>query len=70
MHDVQLKGSYTIEAALTIPILLFVMLIGMKTGLSLYQDICREREQDAVMQVWAVKEFYRNQWIREGWDDK
>ncbi len=69
MNDKMLKGSYTIEAALTMPILLFTMVVAMKMGIHLYQEIQSEKEYQMVEELWTVKDFYRNQWIREGLDD-
>lgn len=69
MKDRKIKGSYTVEAALTMPILLFTIALGMKIGLLLYQEIRNEREQELVEELWEVEDFYRNQWISEGLDD-
>jgi hypothetical protein len=59
------KGSYTIEAALTIPILIFVMVIAMKLGITLLQEIREQNEVEVVENLWEVKDFYKVQGIGE-----
>ena len=63
------KGVYTIEASILIPLLLFVMATGIKIGLSLYGEIVDAHEEEQVMEVWAVEDFYKSNWIREVLDE-
>ena len=58
-----MKGSYTIEASVLIPLLLMVMALGMRMGIYLYQEIREQKEQQAVEELWEVKDFYQYQWI-------
>ena len=59
------KASYTVEAAFVVPILLSAMLVAMLIGLDLYQDVKGEQEQEKIMQMWQVKEFYKYQIVNE-----
>lgn len=59
------KGSYTVEAALLVPVLLFVMALGMKIGLILYREITQEDETQMTAELWEVEDFYKNHWIEE-----
>ncbi|MEE1079237.1 MAG: hypothetical protein UIC64_09360 [Agathobacter sp.] len=54
----RVKGSYTLEASVYIPIVIFVMAIAMRLCIVLYQEIRDEREQDEVVNMWVVDEFY------------
>ena len=58
------KASYTVEAAFVVPILLSAMLVAM-LGLDLYEDVKGEQEQEKIMQMWQVKEFYKYQIVDE-----
>ena len=60
------KASYTVEAAFVVPILLSAMLVAMLIGLDLYEDVKGEQEQEKIMQMWQVKEFYKYQIVDEG----
>ena len=59
------KASYTVEAAFVVPILLCAMLVAMLIGLDLYEDVKGEQEQEKIMQMWQVKEFYKYQIVNE-----
>ena len=59
------KASYTVEAAFVVPILLSAMLVAMLIGLDLYEDVKGEQEQETLMQMWQVKEFYKYQIVDE-----
>lgn len=65
MQKFRLKGSYTVEASLTIPIFLFVIFTAMQLGLQIYQEIQNQHEYEKVSQLWEVKEFYAVQGIGE-----
>lgn len=65
-----LKASYTVEAALTIPMLLFVMFFAMQMSFQLYDEICAQQEYEVVEQLWEVRDFYRIQGIGELTGDK
>ncbi len=55
----KLKGSYTVEAAIIVPIFIFILAIGMKAGLILYSEIKQQQEQQIVEEMWLVDDFYR-----------
>ena len=59
------KASYTVEAAFVVPILLSAMLVAMLIGLDLFEDVKGEQEQEKIMQMWQVKEFYKYQIVNE-----
>ena len=52
--DMRLKGSYTIEAAIIVPIFIFLLAIGMRAGLILYDEIRQEREQEILDGLWLI----------------
>ena len=41
------------------------MLVAMLIGLDLYEDVKGEQEQEKIMQMWQVKEFYKYQIVNE-----
>ena len=57
--SIKLRGSYTVEAAIIVPIFIFMLAIGMRAGLILYDEIRHEREQEILDGMWAVDDFYR-----------
>ena len=57
--DMRLKGSYTIEAAIIVPIFIFLLAIGMRAGLILYDEIRQEREQEILDGLGLVDDIYR-----------
>lgn len=65
MLQKQLKGSYTVEAAIYVPIILFVLVQSLEIGIEFWQE-SREREINIFLQeVDVVKEFYGYQIMRE-----
>ena len=61
----KLKGSYTVEAAIIVPIFIFILAIGMKAGLILYSEIKQQQEQQILEEMWLVDDFYRYQLGKE-----
>lgn len=61
----QWKGSYTVEAAVLFPILIGTMAIAMCMGISLFEEIRGEQEQQRIEALWAVDEFYNYQMVKE-----
>lgn len=65
MRRKKLKGSYTIEAAIYIPIILFIMCQTLQIAIDYWQD-SRDREVNRVLQeLDIVKEFYSYQIMDE-----
>jgi hypothetical protein len=59
------KASYTVEAAVIIPIAIAVMALAMRIGILLCQEVKTEKEEESLTQMWEVEEFYRYQTVRE-----
>lgn len=60
-----MKASYTVEAAIIVPLFLFMICSGMKIGINIYQEITKEKEQEIVQDLWLVDEFYKFQILKE-----
>ncbi|SFG06068.1 hypothetical protein SAMN04487761_10333 [Lachnospiraceae bacterium C7] len=56
--DLKAKGSYTIEAAILVPLLIVVFMTSIKLGITLYQEIESEKEDQKIVNMWEVKDFY------------
>lgn len=63
------KGSYTVEAAFIVPLLIGVMAFAMRLGIALYVEIKNGKEGEAVADMWEVEEFYKYQMIKEVTDE-
>ncbi len=59
------KGSYTVEAALIVPLVIGAMALAMRISIMLYEEVCTQKEQETVVAMWEVKEFYRCQAWKE-----
>ncbi len=57
------RGSYTIEAALTIPLLLFVFAFAMRLAVSFYQGSRVDEKGYYEDDSWVVKVFYRDEFV-------
>lgn len=64
-----LRGSFTIEGAIIIPIFIFMMAIVMNMSLLLYEEIKDENEQKEVTGWWLVDDFYKYQDVKEVLDE-
>ena len=64
-----LRGSFTIEGAIIIPIFIFMMTIVMNMSLLLYEEIKDENEQKEVTGWWLVDDFYKYQYVKEVLDE-
>ena len=64
-----LRGSFTIEGAIIIPIFIFMMTIVMNMSLLLYEEIKDENEQKEVTGWWLVDDFYKYQDVKEVLDE-
>ncbi|SER89096.1 hypothetical protein [Lachnobacterium bovis] len=54
----KLRASYTIEAAVMVPIILAVFLVTCNLSISLYKEISNEHEDKKIEKMWAVSDFY------------
>jgi hypothetical protein len=59
------KGSYTVEASILVPVLLFTMALAMKMALGLYHELREQQESQLVESLWAVEDFYKNELVKE-----
>lgn len=64
-----LRGSFTIEGAIIIPIFIFMMTIVMNMSLLLYKEIKDENEHKEVTGWWLVDDFYKYQDVKEVLDE-
>ena len=64
-----LRGSFTIEGAIIIPIFIFMMTIVMNMSLLIYEEIKDENEQKEVTGWWLVDDFYKYQDVKEVLDE-
>ena len=64
-----LRGSFTIEGAIIIPIFIFMMTIVMNMSRLLYEEIKDENEQKEVTGWWLVDDFYKYQDVKEVLDE-
>ncbi len=59
------RGSYTVEAALIVPILIWTMMAAMCTGIELLKEVRAEHEEKQIEDLWAVDSFYKYQVLKE-----
>lgn len=64
------KGSYTIEAAILIPIYLLALGTILHIAFSLYGQIKEQREENTAATYWAVKDFYRLEGMEDWIEDE
>lgn len=62
------KASYTVEASLVVPIMLWVFALAMQTGITMHEEIVEQ--QNIEFELWEVKEFYKFQSVGELIDDQ
>lgn len=60
-----LKGSYTVEGAIIIPIFVVVLAIAMKMGLVLYNEMKEDSSYEYATDMWLVDDFYNYQVLKE-----
>lgn len=59
------KGSFTLEAAVIIPIMMAIYILVINMGIGMYQEICQQQEQEAQKDMWVVDQFYKYQIVGE-----
>lgn len=60
-----LKGSYTVEGAIIIPIFIVILAIAMKMGLVLYNEMKEDSAYEYATDMWLVDDFYNYQVLKE-----
>lgn len=60
-----LKGSYTVEGAIIIPIFIVMLAIAMKMGLVLYNEMKADSSYEYANDMWLVDDFYNYQVLKE-----
>lgn len=64
-----IKGSYTIEASVYVPMMIFLILIVLRGGIKFYQDIKTLEVYEGLTTMDAVEEFYTYQVLEEIGED-
>ena len=65
-----LKGSFTVEASVLVPMLIFMYILMINTGIHCYVEIREQKEQEAQEDIWVVEEFYKYQLLKGVIHDK
>ena len=60
-----LKGSYTVEGTIIIPIFIVMLAIAMKMGLVLYNEMKADSSYEYATDMWLVDDFYNYQVLKE-----
>lgn len=60
-----LKGSYTVEGAIIIPIFIVILAIAIKMGLVLYNEMKEDSSYEYATDMWLVDDFYNYQVLKE-----
>lgn len=60
-----LKGSYTVEGTIIIPIFIVMLAIVMKMGLVLYNEMNADSSYEYATDMWLVDDFYNYQVLKE-----
>lgn len=67
--DIRLRASYTIEAALLLPLFLFSILKGLSLGIDCYQDVCTAAERmDWLETIEPADRIWKMQLAQKGVD--
>ena len=61
----ELKGSYTVEGAILIPIFITMLAIAMNMGLVLYNEMKQDSSYEYATDMWLVDDFYNYQVLKE-----
>lgn len=60
-----LKGGYTVEGAIIIPIFITMLAIAMNMGLVLYNEMKQDSSYEYATDMWLVDDFYNYQVLKE-----
>lgn len=65
--DIWLQGSYTVEAALLVPILLFAIMKGLLLGIDCYQDVRGSSSNvELLEEVVPTEQIWKWQMVQKG----
>lgn len=65
-----LKASYTVEAAILMPIVLCVVAVMLQKGILMYQQTQEEfQNKDSICRTEAVKTIYRLEMAEDIWEE-
>ena len=67
--DMWLKANYTIEAAIYIPIVLFVLFQSVTIGIDFFQESKTREVNTKLLELDLVQEFYKSQVFAEAWEE-
>lgn len=59
------KGSYTIEAAIWVPVMIFLIMNVVRLGISFFQESINREAGVRLKELDIVQEFYNYQILRE-----
>ena len=58
------RGSYTIEAAVYVPMIMFLILVTIRGSISFYKESKNKEVYEALVEIDTVSEFYTYQMIK------
>jgi hypothetical protein len=59
------KGSYTIEAAVWVSLLLMMIAMALKSGIFIFTEIVNQGQNEKLQKIDIVQEFYNYQILEE-----
>lgn len=59
MTDRKVSGSFTVEAALVLPVILICILLILNQGLELYQELVETAEKQQMWEEFAPAGYFR-----------
>ena len=65
MRNYRINGSYTIEAAIYIPIILGLLFLSLRTGIAFWKKSSEREGNKLLQEMDIVQEFYRYQILDE-----
>ena len=65
-----LKASFSIEAAIIIPLFLFMTAYCIQTAIDMYQQTKTQVEAKKLEEMWVIDDFYRFEILKEVKNDK
>ena len=63
-NEEMLKGSFTVEASVLVPMLLIIYVLIINTGIYMYTEIREQKEQEAQSDIWVIDDFYKYQLMK------